>query len=225
MVKGKGPSRGGGSKVGRDTGSGQFKQTKPEGRFRTSIVETIKQPKPKGRDPKLSRGSGLKIGRDAGSGQFIPVSEARRRPKTTTVEITKPKDRDLDSVAQAWEALRSSSGIGPVRNEADYDERVALLNALIDTVRDDEAHPLAGLMEMVGECIENYETTHYPMPEAEPREALHFLMEEHGLKQADLPEIGSQGVVSEILAGKRGISARQAKLLAARFNVSAAVFI
>jgi HTH-type transcriptional regulator / antitoxin HigA len=205
MAKGKGSSRGGGSKIGRDAGSGQFKQTKP-----------------KGRDSKPSRG------RDAGSGQFIPVSEARRRPKTTTVEITKeakPKDRDLDSVAQAWEALRGSSGIGPVRNEADYDERVALLNALIDTVRDDEAHPLAGLMEIVGEFIENYETTHYPMPEAEPREALHFLMNEHGLKQGDLPEIGSQGVMSEILAGKRAINARQAKLLAARFNVSAAVFI
>jgi len=197
--KGKGSTRGGDSKIGRDAESGQFRSVSElKRRSRTTTVETIKQPKPEGRS------------------------------RTTTVETIKqpkPKDRDLDSVAQAWEALRRSSGIGPVRNEADYDERVALLNALIDTVRDDEAHPLAGLMEIVGEFIENYETTHYPMPEAEPREALHFLMEEHGLKQADLPEIGSQGVVSEILAGKRGISARQAKLLAARFNVSAAVFI
>jgi len=99
------------------------------------------------------------------------------------------------------------------------------LNALIATVRDDEAHPLAGLMEIVGGLIENYENTHYPMPKAEPREALQFLMEEHGLKQSDLAEIGSQGVVSEILAGKRAINARQAKALAARFHVSPAVFI
>lgn len=138
----------------------------------------------KGKGP--SRGGGSKIGRDAGSGQF---------------------------------------GIGPIRNEADYDDRVALLNALIDVVRDDEAHPLAGLMELVGDLIENYENTHYPMPEAEPREALRFLMEEHGLKQGELPEIGSQGIMSEILAGKRAINARQAKLLAARFGVSAGVFI
>ena len=128
-------------------------------------------------------------------------------------------------MAQAWETLRDSSGFGPIRDEVDYEERVALLSALIDTVRDDEAHPLADLMEIVGDLVENYENTHYPMPEAEPREALHFLMEEHGLKQADLPEIGSQGIMSEILAGKRAINARQAKLLAARFNVSAAVFI
>jgi HTH-type transcriptional regulator / antitoxin HigA len=50
-------------------------------------------------------------------------------------------------------------------------------------------------------------------------------MEEHGLKQADLPEIGSQGVLSEILSGKRQLNARQIKLLSKRFKVSTAVFI
>jgi len=128
---------------------------------------------------------------------------------------------DLKAVARAWEKLQASSGIGPIRNEEEYEERTALLSALIDAVRDDEAHPLAGLMEIVGELIENYENTHYPIPEAEPREAL----QEHGLKQSDLSEIGSQGVVSEILAGKRAINARQARALAERFHVSPAVFI
>jgi HTH-type transcriptional regulator/antitoxin HigA len=51
-------------------------------------------------------------------------------------------------------------------------------------------------------------------------------MKENGLRQADLAsEIGSQGVVSEILNGKRVINARQAKALAARFGVSPAVFL
>jgi len=71
----------------------------------------------------------------------------------------------------------------------------------------------------------NYENTHYPISEAEPREALQFLIEEHGLKQTDLPEIDRQGVVSEILAGKRAINAREAKALSERFHVSLAVFI
>jgi HTH-type transcriptional regulator/antitoxin HigA len=34
-------------------------------------------------------------------------------------------------------------------------------------------------------------------------------MEQHGLKQTDLREIGSQGVVSEILSGKRDLNVRQ----------------
>jgi len=49
--------------------------------------------------------------------------------------------------------------------------------------------------------------------------------EEHHLKQSDLSEIGSQGVVSEILSGKRQLNTRQIKLLSARFHVSSAVFI
>jgi HTH-type transcriptional regulator/antitoxin HigA len=50
-------------------------------------------------------------------------------------------------------------------------------------------------------------------------------MEEHGLTQSDLPEIGSQGVVSEILNGKRERNVRHIRALARRFRVSPAVFI
>jgi HTH-type transcriptional regulator/antitoxin HigA len=50
-------------------------------------------------------------------------------------------------------------------------------------------------------------------------------MEEHGLRQSDLPEVGSQGVISEILSGKRDLNLRQIRELAKRFQVSPAVFI
>jgi HTH-type transcriptional regulator/antitoxin HigA len=50
-------------------------------------------------------------------------------------------------------------------------------------------------------------------------------MEEHGLKQAELGEVGSQGIVSEILAGKRELNVRQIRALARRFGVSPAVFV
>jgi len=50
-------------------------------------------------------------------------------------------------------------------------------------------------------------------------------MEEHGLRQSDLAEVGSQGVVSEILNGKRELNVRQIRELAKRFHISPAVFI
>ena len=50
-------------------------------------------------------------------------------------------------------------------------------------------------------------------------EALAFLMAQHGLRQSDLPEIGNQTKVSEILSGKRAINLRQAQALAKRFRV------
>jgi HTH-type transcriptional regulator / antitoxin HigA len=45
------------------------------------------------------------------------------------------------------------------------------------------------------------------------------------LTQVDLPEIGSQGMVSEVLGGKRELNVRQVRALAQRFHVSAAVFV
>ena len=63
------------------------------------------------------------------------------------------------------------------------------------------------------------------MPECRGVDVLRFLMDEHGLSQSDLPEVGSQGVVSDILRGKRELNVRQIRALAKRFQVSPAVFI
>jgi HTH-type transcriptional regulator/antitoxin HigA len=55
---------------------------------------------------------------------------------------------------------------------------------------------------------------------------LSYLIHEHGLKQTDLRhEIGTQGVVSEILNGKRALNVRQIQALAERFQVSPAIFL
>lgn len=45
------------------------------------------------------------------------------------------------------------------------------------------------------------------------------------LLDAILDEIGSQGVISELLAGKRELNTRQIRILAKRFGVSPAVFV
>jgi HTH-type transcriptional regulator/antitoxin HigA len=52
-----------------------------------------------------------------------------------------------------------------------------------------------------------------------------FLMQQHQLTQSELPEIGTQGVVSEILSGKRELNLRQIKVLAERFNVPISAFV
>jgi HTH-type transcriptional regulator/antitoxin HigA len=74
--------------------------------------------------------------------------------------------------------------------------------------------------------IEAYEQEHHNLPDATPAEVLQYLMEEHDLKQTDLAEeLGGQSVVSAILNGKRELNTRQVQALAARFNVSPAVFL
>ena len=47
-------------------------------------------------------------------------------------------------------------------SEAEYQRLVALLDSMIDEVGEDESHPLASLMEIVGVLIEKYEDEHVP---------------------------------------------------------------
>jgi len=46
--------------------------------------------------------------------------------------------------------------------EREYQEAVRLLDNLIDTIGEDENHPLASLMEVLGVLIEKYEDEHVP---------------------------------------------------------------
>lgn len=112
-----------------------------------------------------------------------------------------------------------------IRNEREYNAAVKRLNTLLDEIGDNEKYPLYGLLDTLGSLIALYEEEHYPIPEATGAEVLRFLMDEHGLTQSDLPEIGSQGVVSEILTGKRELNVRQIRGLAKRFKISPAVFV
>ena len=118
--------------------------------------------------------------------------------------------------------------IGPmlsIRDEREYDLAIQRLNALVDEIGTNEVHPLYGLLDTLGTLIFAYEEQHHPMPQVSGAEMLRFLMEEHRLTQSELPEVGSQGVVSEILGGKRELNLRQIRVLAKRFGVSPAVFL
>ena len=112
-----------------------------------------------------------------------------------------------------------------IRNEREYNAAIKRLNELVDEIGDNEKHPLYSLLDTLGTLVHAYEEEHYPVPDVSGAEVLRSLMEEHGLTQSDLPEVGSQGVVSEILSGKRELNVRQIRLLAERFGVSTAVFV
>ena len=101
------------------------------------------------------------------------------------------------------------------------------MESLLGIVGDDEDHELADLLDIVSTLVAQYENFNHPeLPPAEPREVLQFFMEQHNLRQSDLAkELGSQGIVSEILSGRRELNTRQVRALAKRFAVSPAVFI
>lgn len=112
-----------------------------------------------------------------------------------------------------------------IRNEREYNAAVKRLNELLDETGENEKHPLYSLLDTLGTLVHAYEEEHFPIPDATGAEVLRFLMDEHSLTQSDLPEVGSQGVVSEILSGKRELNVRQIRSLSQRFGVSSAVFV
>jgi HTH-type transcriptional regulator/antitoxin HigA len=111
-------------------------------------------------------------------------------------------------------------------NEKDYESLVSHLDTLLDMVGDDDRYPLAGLVDIISDQISAYEAEHHKPPVAMGVAALRFLMDEHGLTQSDFEnEIGSQGVVSEILNGHRKLNLKHIKKLAERFKLSPETFI
>lgn len=112
-----------------------------------------------------------------------------------------------------------------INNDLEYDRAVARLNSLIDEVGTNADHPLYSFLDTLGILIEAYEEQHYQIPDCSGVEMLLHFMDEYSLSQSDLPEIGSQGVVSEIINEKRELNIRQIRALAKRFNVSPGVFL
>ncbi len=128
-------------------------------------------------------------------------------------------------LTKAWVNLQNVAFIKPIHSDKEFKQAVELMDKLIDIVGNDSSHPLSDLLEMVCIFTSYYESRNYKKPDATAIEILKYLMEEHGIKQKDLPEIGSQGVVSEILSGKRELNVRQIQALAKRFNIDARSFL
>jgi len=130
----------------------------------------------------------------------------------------------LRKLATHFAAIEREVPLHPIRTEAEYDAAVAALNRLLDAGASNEKHPLANLVATLGELIGDYDDEHLPPPDVSGTDMLKFLMQQHGLRQGDLPEIGTQSVVSEIINGKREINLRQVRKLKERFGISADAF-
>ncbi|MGN7741131.1 helix-turn-helix domain-containing protein [Pseudomonas sp. 22526] len=128
----------------------------------------------------------------------------------------------IEQVAEHWQFVAPL--LRKPKTEADYDRLVQALDELLDLTGEDETHPLNSLVDIIGDWIEAYDLEHRPMPVASGVDVLRYMMREHGLTQSDLPGVGAQSVVSEILSGKRQLNLRQIRWLAARFKVSMETF-
>ncbi len=129
------------------------------------------------------------------------------------------------TILRAWLPFKEAIGVTVVHTEADYSQARATIDALLDEIGDNETHPLVDVLDYLADQVKAYEEDHFKIPEAEPKEVLRFLMEQHNLKQEDLGTCAPQSRISDILSGRRSISKEIAKRLGQLFHVRADVFL
>jgi HTH-type transcriptional regulator / antitoxin HigA len=111
-----------------------------------------------------------------------------------------------------------------INDEQEYDDALEFVDALMS--KNDLIPEEIELLQVWAILIEDYEAQNHPMPEATPHEVLQHLMDVKEVRQVDLTGIlGSKGVVSEVVHGKRSISKAQAKALGEFFKVNPSLFI
>jgi len=135
---------------------------------------------------------------------------------------------NLLAIAPAWRSFQNRTPVKffPIKTRRHYRAMVNFLDELVDEIGDRESHALTGLLDTVSLFVQEYEERNTELSNFEPHAALRFFMEQHNLRQSDLSDIfGSHSNVRDVLNGKREIDTSQAKTLASRFHVSAAVFM
>ena len=132
-------------------------------------------------------------------------------------------DQELADTIKVWPVV--SKVLSTFETEQQYNKAVGWLDELIDEASENEVSLIESLIDTLGTLVKDYEDRNIPEPDADPIDCLKFLMEDHNLKFSDLPEMGSQEVVSDLLSGKKPLTVTQIKALSERFNVSPAVFV
>ena len=112
-----------------------------------------------------------------------------------------------------------------IKTEEDNEKALAIVEELMH--RPNRSLEENELYELLITLIEKFEQEYYnPSKVTTPHSLLLFLMEQRDIKQSDLIGIiGSKGVISEVVNGKREISKAQAKALGDYFHVDAGLFI
>lgn len=126
--------------------------------------------------------------------------------------------------------LEAAPCLGPIHDESAYQSALDTIEALLQSAGDAPEDPRHLLAELILRQTEAYEyRTHPVLSQWDQQDGtialLKTLMRQHNLNQSDLPEIGSQGVVSEVLNGKRSLNLKQVKKLAERFGLEPEMFI
>lgn len=113
--------------------------------------------------------------------------------------------------------------IKPIRNESDYQKALERLEVIFDSKKGtDEGDEL----EILSILVDHYESENFPIEMPDPISAIHFRMEQLGLKQIDLVDmIGFKSRVSEVMNKKRKLTLDMIRKLNNQLKIPTEVLI
>ena len=136
---------------------------------------------------------------------------------------TKKAKRAIDS---DYLKLIRELPLRPIRSARDHAAAQAILDRLIG--RDDLTKGQLDYLEGLVRFVEEYEREQHlgQFETLSPLDLLKHLMEENGMNTSDLGDVlGSRGLASEVLSGKRGLSKTLIRRLAERFGLPPSLFL
>jgi len=111
-----------------------------------------------------------------------------------------------------------------IKTNAQYNKYCDAIEALVDSGKKTKA--IQDEIELLTLLIEKYDADHNTFDDANPIELLKSLMKDHKMKAVDLANLldVSEGLVSDILNYKKGLSKETIRILSERFKLSQEAF-
>jgi HTH-type transcriptional regulator/antitoxin HigA len=111
-----------------------------------------------------------------------------------------------------------------IKTDAQYNRYCDALEALVDSGKKTKA--VQEEIELLTLLIEKYDADHNSFDDADPIELLKSLMKDHKMKAVDLAKLldVSEGLVSDILNYKKGLSKETIRILSERFKLNQEAF-
>lgn len=139
---------------------------------------------------------------------------------------TRPQPR-ADVPADYLKLVRTFP-LRPIRSERDYRAAAAVVDRLAVQAEGSLSRGEQDYLDTLTLLIEAYDAKHFELETRElaPLDVLKYLMEQSGMKTADLGRLlGNRGLASLILNGHRALSKTHIRILAEHFKVDPSLLL
>jgi HTH-type transcriptional regulator/antitoxin HigA len=101
-----------------------------------------------------------------------------------------------------------------------------VLSRIREIIASEPGTPEYKELELLVILVEDYEKKEYEIPKSDPISIIHFVMEQHDLRQSDLVGIfGDKTYVSKVLNRKRPLTLEMIRKFSKKFHISSELLI